>query len=116
MRKATNVTGTFHYNKKLTSIDEIKVDVDTPFAAGTFKECTALKNITVVTGEIGVSIDLHWSPLFKESVERVVAALSDNVTGQTITLNDAQMELNNGGSSWWDNLKATKRNWTFALA
>ena len=76
--------------------------------------CTSLRNLNV-EGVINGNIDLHWSPLEKESVESVVRALSDKATGLTVTFNNTQMENINGGSNWWINLKATKPNWTFAL-
>ena len=82
--------------------------------------CTSLRNLNV-EGVINGNIDLHWSPLEKESVESVVAALSDTATGLTITLNNTQMyaiqnqQTDAGNYNWFEKLEATKPNWTFAL-
>lgn len=109
----TTLTSGFQNCPALVSVDELSIPKVTN-ASNAFSGCTSLTEIRI-SGEIKASIDLHWSPLSQASVESVVAALSGDVTGQTITLNDAQMESLNHGTSWWDDLVASKDNWHFAL-
>jgi hypothetical protein len=74
-------------------------------------------------GEFVESIDIHLSPLSKESIISTVGALSDNVSGQTLTLSggavDSAFSEGAGGgvaSAEWSELIATKPNWTIVLA
>lgn len=75
----------------LETVDGIKVKRELLFT-NTFHGCGKLRNI-LFDGEIGNSIDFHWSPLLTvESLRSILAALSKNNTyanGKTLTLNTA---------------------------
>jgi len=115
-----NTSGVFENADSLETIRSITVDENQTFSSW-FTNCTFLKNISFVNCVIGNDIDLHWSPLSKESVENVVSALSDTAEGKTITFNDARMyaihneQCDKGIYTWWDDLRATKSNWYFEL-
>lgn len=115
-----NTAGVFEGAESLETIRSITVDENQTFSSW-FTNCTALKNIRFVNCVIGNDIDLHWSPLSKESVENIVSALSDTATELTITLNNDYMyaihneQCDKGNYTWWDDLTATKPNWFFEL-
>ena len=75
---------------------------------------SGLKNLTV-GGTITKSANFRESPLSRESIESVMAALSDTVTGQTATFNKAAAEAA-FTTEEWETLVATKPNWTIAKA
>ena len=50
----------FYYSQKLHTVSCLRVAATTPWASSDFAYCYALENITI-EGEIGQSIDLHWS-------------------------------------------------------
>ena len=105
-------TQTFYSAAKLHTIEKLIVKSTNKFA-DTFKESTALENITV-EGTIGASFDIHWSPLSKASIESIVSALSDTATGQTVTFNSDRIDALYTESEW-ASVVAAKPNWTFAL-
>lgn len=112
-----NSTDVFRNASKLRNIEKIIVDSGNAFS-NWFYGCTALEEIRF-EGVISKSLDLHWSKkLSMLSLASIVAALSDTVTGQTITLpTTAESTYDNATiSGAWDNLVATKPNWTFAYA
>ena len=88
-----------------------------------FANCNALENITL-TGVILNSVSFQWSPLLTiESIENIISVLSDDVTGQTLTLNKAaktayynahSTEYANADEAW-NTLVATKPNWMISL-
>ena len=90
----------------------------------TFQNCAKLENITI-EGEVGKSINFKNSPLLsKTSINNIVTVLSDDVTGQTLTLSAAAVNsgfetaegLADGStSSEWLLLVNTKPNWTVSL-
>lgn len=104
----------FDQATKLKTIRKLVLPSKITTYTNCFANCTALENLTV-EGEICGSFDLHWSPLSKESVESVVSALSDTVTGQTVTFNKAKTE-SIFDSADWEELKNLKPNWNFELA
>ena len=110
---ASSINTAFSNCVDLVSIDELSIPKVTS-ATNAFQNCTSLTEIRI-SGEIKVSLDLHWSPLSKESIESIVSALSDTASGQAVTFNEAQIETLNGETNWWNELKATKPNWSFAL-
>lgn len=110
----SGVIQTFYGAGSLITIPSLTVTENTTFSSW-FSACKALQNITI-HGTIGNTISFSVCPLSKKSVENIVSALSDTATGQTITLNDAQMESIYGNTGGWDKLIATKPNWTFSLA
>lgn len=79
----------------------------------TFYNCKVLQSITI-EGTIGASLNLKWSPLNKESIESVINALSDDVTGKTVTFKQTAKELAFTDEEW-ATLVATKPNWTISL-
>ena len=110
---ATTLNTAFNGCTDLTSIDELSVPKIVN-ATNAFYNCTNLREIRI-SGELKVSVNFGDCPLSQASVESIVAALSDNVTGQTVTFKNSQIELINGATSWWADLVASKPNWTFAL-
>lgn len=70
---------------------------------------SGLKNLTV-GGTITKSANFRESPLSRESIESVMAALSDTVTGQTATFNKAAVEAAFSADEWTA-LVASKPNW-----
>ena len=75
---------------------------------------SGLKNLTV-GGTITKTANFRESPLSRESIESVMAALSDNVTGQTVTFKKTAVE-EAFTTEEWETLVATKPNWTIAKA
>lgn len=109
---------------KMVTVDKIilKSDGSQTFKNG-FNNCTELKNITI-EGKIAYSIDFKYSPLSKDSILSVFNALSDAITGQTLTLKlsavNTAFETSAGAadgstSEEWATLIATKPNWTISL-
>lgn len=96
-----------------------------------FSNCTALENITI-KGKFANTVYFHWSTkLTRESIESIINALSDNVSGKTLQLSRTAVdEAFKGGVSaadpstttefgsstvaWFD-LTMTKQNWTITL-
>ena len=114
---ATGFATAFQSCTNLVSIDELYVPKVTSFS-NTFQNCTSLEEIRI-TSEIKINgLDLHWSPLSKTSVESVVEHLSSTTSGLTVTFNASKIaEIDSvEGGNWWENLKNTRQNWTFALA
>lgn len=84
-----------------------------------FEQCYALENLTV-EGEIGNSVDLHWSSgLTTKSVKSIFSALSGSVKNKTLTLSESTKRqfIGNTGDTdkQWEELVASKSNWTIAL-
>lgn len=88
-----------------------------------FQNASNLKNITF-EGTIGKSIDLHWSPLSKESILSVFNALSASSEGQTVSFSRAAVNTgfetaagaaDGATSEEWLALANTRSNWTIAL-
>ena len=114
LEKATSIQGMFSNCANLVSIEKLELP-EKCVLTNAFQSCTSLTEIrfgSVIDG----SIDFHWSPLSKESVESIVSALSDSASGKTVTFNKTQIDKLNGNSTWWADLKATKTNWSFALS
>lgn len=125
MRKATNTSFCFGSGAKVETIDKLIVSETTPFGDNNcFQRAEALRNI-IFEGIIGMSIDLHWSPLTKNSIISIIQALSDATSDQTASF--SQKAVNNAfettegaadgsTSEEWLTLTATKSNWTISLA
>ena len=110
---------TFNYCYELKTIKKIVVLESQVFKLSTFRSCEALENLTI-EGTIGQNgFDIHWSTkLSADSLASVVNALSATTTGLTITLPttaQANYEAVYGEGSW-DELTATRSNWTIAYA
>lgn len=115
LNSCTILTSGFRDCPALVSIDELSIPKVTN-ASNAFLGCTSLQEIRI-SGEIKVSLDIHWSPLSKESVESIVRALSTTSSGLTVTFNNTQMDNINGGSNWWVGQyeKATAKGWNVTL-
>ena len=116
-RNVTDLYYVFGNNTDLHTIDEIKINSSVTFN-NTFRECTNLTEIRF-DGVISKNIDLHWSKhLSFMSLASIIGALSDTVTGQTITLPETARETYNNAtiSGRWDELISEHPNWTFAYA
>ncbi|MBR6649871.1 MAG: hypothetical protein IKL36_00500 [Clostridia bacterium] len=81
--------------------------------ARSFQGCPLLKKIRFI-GEIQCNISFGQSPLDSDTIRHIVSILSDTVTGKTLTLNKNAVEA---AMPWdiWDELIATKTNWTIEL-
>ena len=114
LERATSIQGMFGNATNLVSIDYLAFPENCT-TTNAFQNCTSLTEIRIGSN-ISNTIDFHWSPLSKESVESIVSALSDSASGKTVTFNKTQIDKLNGNSTWLADLKATKTNWTFALS
>ncbi len=107
----------FAYCAQLKRIDKLIVDANNAYASA-FVNCFNLRRL-FVEGEIASSMNLQWSPyLYAESFVSIVEALSDSTEGLSVTFSESA--LNNADWSTteyasWDELVATKQNWTFTL-
>ena len=112
-------TGTYVFNNatKLITVPKIIVNKNIDFT-GWFASCALLTEIRF-EGTIGKSLDIHWSTkLSMASLASIVVALSDTVTGQTITF-PTTAESNYDSKTYigrWKEVVASKPNWTFAYA
>lgn len=103
-------------NSRLETIVELIVNEKNTYIS-TFTLASALKNINI-TGTIGETISLEYSPLTKQSIYSVVNALSDTATGKTCTFKKTAVTAafgNSTSSAEWVALKETKPNWTFTV-
>lgn len=83
--KSGNLYFTFRECAYLHTLDEIKVAASNTYN-NTFYGCTSLTEVRF-SGEIGSSIDLHWSTLLSaESINSILNSLSTSTTGQTLSL------------------------------
>lgn len=81
----------------------------------TFNNNITLTDLTITPGsKIAANIDLHWSPLTKESIESVYAALSETATGKTASFSKKAVNAAYTTDDW-NALVAQKSNWTFTL-
>lgn len=108
-----------------TGLEYLKIDVHAGlnFYNNAFYNCTALTDLTV-TGIIGKTINLKWSPLNKASIKSVINALSKTTSGIALTLkktavNDAfGIDIDDEttypvGSEYYE-LRHSKDNWTIS--
>ena len=114
LERATSISSMFSNATELISIDKLTLPENCTLTSA-FDKCASLTEIRI-GGKISNSLDIHWSPLSKDSVEDIVNALSDSATGKTITFNKTQIETLDGNSTWWADLTVPKPNWTFALS
>ena len=105
----------FRSAKSLKTIRRLDVSAYTKTMNETFYQCEALETLTM-TGTLVASVDLSYSPLLtKDSITSVINTMSATATGQTATF--SQTAVNNAFTTEeWNALKATKSNWTIALA
>lgn len=118
LERATTISSMFGNATSLVSVDKLTFPENCT-VTNAFQNCTRLNYIRI-GGTIGKTIDFHWSPLSKESVESIVSALSDSASGQTVTFNKTKINELNGDTSWWSGLtegeNRPKPNWTFTLS
>ncbi|MBR5270874.1 MAG: hypothetical protein IKV64_01690 [Clostridia bacterium] len=111
---------------KLETIDEIKVSTTLTSCVNCFNTATKLKNITI-TGVLACNgLDFSKNTLLTTaSIVSVIEHLSSTATGKTATF--SQTAVNNmtfphtsqqSGVTYnsWDEIIATKQNWTISLA
>jgi hypothetical protein len=113
----TGTTSVFYNCTALKIIDKIIVNEDITLGSW-FNLCSALEEIRF-EGTIGKNLDIHWGKkLSMTSLANIVDALSDTVTGQTITF-PTTAESNYDSKTYigrWKEVVASKPNWTFAYA
>ena len=82
----------------------------TRYTFGLMYNLTTIRFIGTIQNDFGI-----WdSPLDGDTIRHIVSILSDSVEGKTLTLNRMAVEL---AMPWefWDELIATKKNWTISL-
>ena len=119
---STNINYLFESCAKCVTIDKLILPNGGNYTAlGCFNGASALSNI-IIEGTISTSIDIHWSPLGKTSIESIFNALSLDTTGIAITLSKTAVNTAFGinvddettypeGSEYY-NLRHSKDNWT----
>ena len=117
-KDATTVGSCFSNCKSLRTIRKITLEegFDISFGAGgSFNNCSALENV-VFEGVITRNITIQWSTkLTKASITSIINALSTTATGQTATF--SKTAVNNAFTTdEWNELIATRSNWTISLA
>lgn len=121
--KATSMYQIFYNDNGLKRINRLIFSENTKIGWGAFGICSALKYVGF-EGAIAQSIDLQYSPLNKESLQMLIAALSENTSGLTATLQktavDTAFETAEGASDGsasdaWLALVAVKPNWNVSL-
>ena len=112
MRAVTTYGGArypFYGCTRLQSIEGLylpNVGVEDPF-----HNCESLREVRLLgDGKFLMDINMGVCPLSRESIESVMAALSDTVTGQTATFNKAAVEAAFSADEWAA-LVASKPNW-----
>ena len=99
-------------------IDKFKVSVSTLFnvtaSAGTFANAIHLTDITI-EGEIGNAITFGTCPLNKASITSVVNALSDSVTGKTVTFKKTAVNNAFSDAEWQELIATIPAGWSVAL-
>lgn len=109
MRKATACGYAFGTKNKIVTIDKIIASEKTAFAS-TFVQAENLQHVTF-EGVIASSIDVHWSPLTKDSFVSLANVLSPTATA-TLTVSKAAVSAAFPNRAEWDALFTNKPNWT----
>lgn len=124
LSKARIVSNMFSYCYALKELKLINSIKTVSYNNGTFIDARSLTDLEI-TGEIGQSINLKWSPLNKASIVNVLSILSPEVTEQSATFKktavDSAFETSSGAadgseSDEWITLVAEHENWTVSLA
>ena len=124
---ATTINNIFYNATELHTIEKLVLKADgsqTYDATNVFRNCSKLVNLEVV-GKFGKSLSLGYSPkLSKDSIYSVFNALLGTASGQTLTLSPSAVNkafetsegaLDGRNSAEWQELIATKTNWTIAF-
>lgn len=117
LSNVTNSAGannTFRDCYELETVIGLRVnDSGTTSLLSAFNNCNKLKNI-VIDGVVGVDFDIRHSPLTRASMESIVSALSDTVTGKKVWFKKTAKTAAFTDAEW-SALIGTKPNWTFTL-
>ncbi len=120
---ATDTPNLFQGCSRLERVT-VKSSAEIKISTASFMFCRALTDLTLVGTISFRGLDLSYSPLNKSSLTSVVNALSATTTGLTVTLRldavntafETATGLADGSTSEeWQNLVATKPNWTINL-
>ena len=104
----------FYYAYCLKSVDKVVLNQNGS-QTHYFQGCGALEDITF-EGVIGQNLGMgECKKLKKASIENIFSVLSTTATGKTATFSKTAKEAAFTDAEW-DALKATKPNWTVALA
>ena len=117
---------TFYGAQSLEKIPELNLQKDIYFANTAFRSCKNLIEINIAgSGQMACAsnntqktIEFDSTKLNAESIENIINALKDGVTGYTLKFTaDAVNNAFEGGetSEEWKALKASKPNWTIAI-
>lgn len=112
MRKVTTCGYAFGTNSKIVTIDKIISSEKTVFNVSAFNQADSLQNVTF-EGVITCSVDVHWSPLTKDSLLSLANALSPTATA-TLTVSKTAVNAAFPNRAEWDALFANKPNWTIS--
>ena len=109
--------GTWQGCTSLERIEAVRCDENTVFDA-TFADCSRLKYVGFL-GVIGQDLNMGTcSWLSKDGFIKVFECLSDTASGKTATFKKTAVSTAFGtpeSSTEWQNLVATKQNWTISL-
>jgi hypothetical protein len=95
------------------TIRKFTVNEETAFT-GAFTKATSLVNIEI-GGTIGQKFDIRWcTKLSKESIISIINALSETKSSLTVTFSEEAVN-NSFTTDEWNELVATKSNWTISL-
>ena len=127
---ATGIDALFYGCTNLNTIGELILanDGSNVFTNRTLYRCNSLSNINNIVGVFGNTVDFSYCPLSRESILKVVGALSDTPSGNpVVTFKKSAVNVafqttdgaNDGSNSVeWENLITPKRNngWGVGLA
>ena len=108
-----SASGTFYNSPYLKKIEKIITKESVTYGRW-FENDTALEEVSF-EGIIGNVIDFSYCPLTKTSIENIIEHLSTTSSGKTLTLKQSAVNAV-FTTEEFEALKATRTNWTFALA
>ena len=116
LRVATRTQNLFGWSTKIQEVEELWVAESTPYQA-IFGGCTNLTEVRFngTIGQNGLSFK-DSTLLSKASIENIIGCLSDTTTGLTVTFALDSVTSRFDSMKEWEELMATKPNWTIALA
>lgn len=105
-----NNSQVFTYATRLVTINKVIFAANVSVSSACFQSCGALKNLTV-EGDIGCSIDLHWSTLLThDSLMSIINHLATVSTTKTLTLGETNLAKLTDA----EKAIATEKGWTLA--
>jgi hypothetical protein len=124
-RAASSIVGLFNSATRIVTVDKVILKDDgsqtlyTNSSTNCFYNCTSLVNIEF-EGVIGQNIGFRNSTkLSAKSLVSIVEHLSDTASGKVVYLSTTAVnnaDWSTTDYSSWDELIATKQNWSFSLA